>query len=418
MATKPLNPLELSDEDISNMIEPPAGETPAGDAIADAASAATPDGEPAGTEGLDPVGSGEAPETPADDTPLDPGAGEKDAEEEKPQLVPVPGSEPEEDPTKKEEGEAPKKQGDAPADPAGETKSGEGEDLLKGEEQPTAALADFYNKVMTPFKANGKTIEVRSPEEAIKLMQMGANYTRKLQDLQPHRKVLMMLENNGLLDEGKLSYLIDLDRKDPEAIKKLIKDTGLDPLEIDVTGDPAYREGSHRVSDEEVGFRTTLDELSSNPTGVDTLNAINSDWDQASKEALWQTPDIMTVIHEQREAGIYDVIKSEVDRQMTLGNIPPNTPFLQAYKTVGDAMASQVLADSDGGEPQNEPKETGQAKPQILATRTATPRQQVSNGDKASAASPTRGSPTTKPAMVNPLAESDEAFLKRMENRL
>ena len=51
-------------------------------------------------------------------------------------------------------------------------------------------------------------------------MQMGAGYGRKLQDMQPHLKTLRMLEKNNLLDEGKLSYLIDLDQKNPDAIKK------------------------------------------------------------------------------------------------------------------------------------------------------------------------------------------------------
>ena len=73
--------------------------------------------------------------------------------------------------------------------------------------------ADFnykegYEKLMAPFKANGKMITPRSPEEAISLMQMGANYTRKMQELQPYRKVMLMLQNNGLMDEEKLSFLI------------------------------------------------------------------------------------------------------------------------------------------------------------------------------------------------------------------
>lgn len=56
-------------------------------------------------------------------------------------------------------------------------------------------------------------MQVNSVDEAIQLMQMGANYTRKMQELQPHRKTLLMLENNGLLDEGKLSFLIDSDEE-------------------------------------------------------------------------------------------------------------------------------------------------------------------------------------------------------------
>jgi hypothetical protein len=278
-----------------------------------------------------------------------------------------------------------------------------------------------YEAIMKPFKANGKMVELRSPEEAIALMQMGANYTKRMQDIQPHRKVLMMLQNNGLLDEGKLSFLIDIDRRDPEAIKKLLKDGGLDPLEIDVSGDPAYVEGSHRIGDDEVKFRTTLDELGSNPAGAETLTEINTGWDQASKQVLWSSPEIMTVIHQQREMGVYEVIKAEVDRRITLGAIPPNTPFLQAYKTVGDEMANAAIAGSPGGEPSGATTAPGGSttQPTVVATRTEVPKSQLANGDRASAASPTRITPTaTTGDKSNPLAMADDEFLKSMNGRV
>lgn len=292
----------------------------------------------------------------------------------------------------------------------------------KGADLEQSALVTFYDTIMAPLKANGKTIELRSPEEAVALMQMGANYTKKLQDLRPARKVLTMLESNGMMDEGKLSFAIDLiEKKDPEAIKKLLKDAGINPLEIDADTDPAYVEGSHRVSDEQVNFHSTLDELSSNPAGVETITEINTSWDQASKQALWAAPEIMTVIHQQREAGIYDVVKAEVDRRITLGSIPATTPFIEAYKTVGDEMAQAAITAGGGGkdptgaatDPTKSP--TGGT---VVATRTETPKSPVANGDKASAASPTRSSPAPTGDKPNPLAMSDEDFLKNFQNRL
>lgn len=272
----------------------------------------------------------------------------------------------------------------------------------------------FYKKIMTPFKANGKTIELQSPDEAIQLMQMGANYTRKMQAIQPHRKVLLMLENNNLLDEDKLSFLIDIEKKNPEAIKKLIKDAGIDPLEIDTATEPSYHSGNHRVSDEEAGFRTILDELGSNPEGKATLQEINSHWDQASKEVLWSKPEIMTVIHTQRENGIYDRIANEVERQRSIGQIPPQMPFLEAYKTVGDSLAAAgAFADLVKS---SAPAPKMPATP--VATRVATPKPAVKNSEKVSAASPTRSTPRTAKTVINPLAMSDDDFLNQMQNRV
>lgn len=278
-------------------------------------------------------------------------------------------------------------------------------------DEPTSVInyEEQYNRLMAPFKANGKMITLNSPEELIQLAQMGANYTRKMQDIQPHRKVLQMLQNNGLLDEGKLSFLIDLDKKDPEAIKKLIKDTGMDPLDIDTSVEPAYKEGNHRISDEDVAFTTALEDIKSTPNGIETIQVINQ-WDHASKDLLWKSPDLMAVIHSQRDNGIYDRIATEIDRRKTLGIIPATVPFIQAYRVVGDELNNQgKFNDLVKPIPKNN---------QPIATRVVTPKPTVTNGTKASAASTTRSVTTSAKQLVNPLAMSDEDFLKQMNNRV
>lgn len=283
-----------------------------------------------------------------------------------------------------------------------ETKEKDTDNTETGQESNYKA---FYEKVMAPFKANGKLIELKSPEEAIQLMQMGANFTRKMQDIAPHRKVLLMLENNGLLDETKLSYLIDIDKKNPEAIKRLVKDSGIDPLDIDTETEPAYTVGNHHaVSDHEANFRSVLDELVSTPTGQETARVING-WDQASKNKLWNEPAAMVAINQQRENGIYDQISTEIERQKALGNIPVNTPFLDAYTHVGN-MLQQAGA-------------FGTPQPQApIATKVAAPKNRVDNSDKAKAAAPSKSTSKKAAPLVNPLAMSDEDFLKQMANRL
>lgn len=278
---------------------------------------------------------------------------------------------------------------------------------------------EFYKQVMAPFKANGKMIELRTPEEAVSLMQMGANYTRKMQDIQPHRKTLLMLENNGLLDSDKLSFLIDIEKGNPEAIKKLLKDKGVDPMSIDTSEDSTYLGGNHKVSDEEANFRNILDELGSNPDGKATLQTVNSTWDQASKEVLWKEPGVLSVIHQQRENGIYDRISTEVNRLRTLGQVPADTPFIQAYKVVGDAMQAagkfnDIVAPSGSGAA----AESTVAVQEPVATRVAAPKPAVTNGDQASAAAATRSTPVKTGKVVNPLAMSDDDFLKHMADRV
>ena len=261
-----------------------------------------------------------------------------------------------------------------------------------------------YEQIMAPFKANGKTMQVKSVDEAIQLMQMGANYTRKMQELQPHRKTLLMLENNGLLDEGKLSFLIDLDKKNPEAIKKLLQDAKIDPLDVDLEKESTYQEGNHKVSDEEAQFRLVLDELNSNPVGRETLQTINSTWDQASKEVLWKQPEVMNTIYQQRENGVYARITAEIDRRRTLGVIQVGVPFLEAYRVVGDELHKAGAF--------NDLFKSKAAAAAPVATRAAMPKP-TGLDPKAEAAAVHRGSPskTTSPLEAMQKASDDE-FLK------
>lgn len=298
-----------------------------------------------------------------------------------------------------------------------ESKSSESD---KKESAPTESektdYEAFYKEVMTPFKANGKLIELRNPAEAVQLMQMGANYTRKMQAIQQHRKVLTMLENNGLLDEGKLSFLIDIEKKNPDAIQKLVKESGIDPLDIDTSEESTYSPGNHSVSEEELNFRSALDELSSNPVGRETLQVINNTWDQASKDVLWKDPATMAAINQQREGGVYDRVVAEIERQRDFGNIPTNVPFLQAYKVIGERMTAEGAFNDLAVNQQQRQQAPKQQMP--LATRVAAPKATVAHSDKVSAASPTRSSPKKAEQFVNPLSLSDEEFMKQMGNRL
>ena len=327
------------------------------------------------------------------------------------------------------EGKTGEKGTDKPADDANKAKKENKDPAPNAETTQPVALkpeqkVEAYDQIMAPFKANGKTIELKSPQEAIRLMQMGANYTRKLQELQPHRKVLQMLQSNELLDEDRLSYLIDLDKKNPDAIKKLVKDSGIDPLEIDTSVESAYQPGNHRVSDEEVAFRTVLEDVQSTQGGQETLRIIHENWDQSSKEALWSQPEIMSVIQQQRENGIYDRIATEIERKRTLGEIAPNVPFLQAYNQVGAALvqagAFQDLAQKTEQSTANPTGDRGQpsGEKHVVATRTAAPKAVVVDDERARAASASRSSPRAARTLVNPLALPDDEFLAQMKNRL
>lgn len=195
-----------------------------------------------------------------------------------------------------------------------------------------------YEELLSPFKANGKDIKVDTVEDARSLMQMGANYNKKMAALKPNLKMVKMLDNHGLLDEEKLSYLIDLSKKDPEAVKKLVKDSGLDPLDID-TENIAYKPNAYNVSDNEVALDGILDDIRDTSSFNTTIDIIGNKWDEASKDMIAKDPNIIKVINEHVGSGIYKKVSEVVERERILGRLS-GLSDIEAYKQVGDAINS------------------------------------------------------------------------------
>lgn len=269
------------------------------------------------------------------------------------------------------------------------------------EPAPSIDYKKFYEAMMSPIKANGKTFQPRTPDEAIRMMQMGANYTQKMQGIAPYRKKIQMLQKAGLLEDEKLNYLIDLSQGNQEAIKKLLKDSKLDPLDLNVTEESQYTPGNHTVSDEEVQFQTAVDDLKSTPEGLETLRLIQG-WDQASLEAMWKTPSMMTTLNEQRQNGVYDFIMKEMEHQRMLGNIPEGTPFLEAYKAVGEHCLKTLQYQQQMQMQANLPK--------------GTLNKPVTNNNQVKKAAPSGRSNKTVSRFVDPFSLSDEEFEKQFNN--
>lgn len=206
---------------------------------------------------------------------------------------------------------------------------------------PEVDYKQFYETVMSTTKANGQAFAPRSAEEAVKLIQMGANYTKKMQALAPHRKMIQMLEKANIGSEQQLNYMIDLMNGNPNAIKKLLADSKIDPLDLDLENSDKYVPTNHTISDSEMRFRETIDNLASDPKGQETLQLVNG-FDQDSLTEVIKDPSIINTLHAQRTNGVFNLIVNEMQHQAVLGNLNPNTPFLEAYKQVGDYLLSQA----------------------------------------------------------------------------
>jgi hypothetical protein len=266
-----------------------------------------------------------------------------------------------------------------------------------------------YEKLLTPFRANGKNMQVNSVDDAITLMKMGANYNKKMAALKPNLRLMKMLQNNELLDEEKLSYLIDLDKKNPDAVQKFVKESGIDPLDIDDKKDTEYTPSTYTVNDTEVELDGVLDEIRDTDSFTRTIDIIGNKWDASSKKVLIETPAIIRVINEQVSNGIFDKITGVIESERMLGRLQ-GLSDLEAYKQVGQAIQAKRGFDT----PVNETSDTTED-----ATTTSNKTQDDPKlKSRKRAASSTRSAPgsTKKDNDYNPLALSDAEFEKVASN--
>ena len=254
-----------------------------------------------------------------------------------------------------------------------------------------------YERLLSPFRASKRDISVKSVDDARRLMQMGADYNFKMQALKPQLRIMRALEKNGLLDQNKINFLIDLDKKNPEAIKKFLKDKEIDPIDLDLSEEVDYKPKSYAPSDQEAALDDVLEEIRETPHFQRTIDVLGNQWDAESKQKLMELPQLIRVINDQIGNGIYDQVMAVVENERLMGRLQ-GLNDLMAYKTVGDALQAQGALKPVGRQSKPQPKVSHD--PKLKARKKA--------------ASPTKRSPTgqSKSSDFNPLALSDEEFEK------
>ena len=172
-----------------------------------------------------------------------------------------------------------------------------------------------YKDIFKPFKANGKDITPRTVEDVVQLMQMGANYTKKMQLMAPLKKAAESLSRADIKEDD-LNFLIDVHKGDKEAIKKLLTKHNVDPMELDLDS-TNYVPKNNIVSDEDVEYSNILDDIRDSLPKIQEI--MTSTWDTKSKEALLKDPNLMRALHEEIAMGRFDNVQAQLEIEKTFG---------------------------------------------------------------------------------------------------
>ena len=256
----------------------------------------------------------------------------------------------------------------------------------------------FYAKLTAPIKANGKEFTIKSAEDAIALIQQGINYSKNMADLKPSKAILKTLKEHNLTNADDISFLIDLHNKDPKAIAKLLKDSDINLYDFDTEQADGYAPSRKVI--EPTQLDDVVESLKDNPSFDAVLDDVVTGWDNDSKKFITSNPNVLKMLTEQKQSGLYDKIVNAVEYQRMLGKLD-GMSSIEAYSMIEQDFLSKEQPKS---KPATEQKEKFKA-PRPSSKKT------TDNSKKRKASSPQGSSKPTK-TNFNPLAISDEELLK------
>lgn len=263
----------------------------------------------------------------------------------------------------------------------------------------------FYSIITRPFKANGKEVQITDPNDIIRLVQQGMNYSKKMAEMKPNMGIIKTLQEHGLLDGSKLSYLIDLHNKKPEAIAKLVKDSEIDLYSFDADQGDSYipQNQVQPYSDLEL---VIADLQQNSESAVDMINRIADTWDSKSKQVINDNPEVLRILDQHYHEGIFDKAMAAVETEYMLGRVPANVPMINVYHSISDTLIQKQQQQ----QPQQQPKAFTAPRP-AQSKPVSNPN---NNNNKNKAAMPSASGNNNNNNNINPLAMSDEELLQYM----
>ena len=291
-------------------------------------------------------------------------------------------------------------------DEATPTDNSENMENSESVEEPYIDYKTEYEKITAPFKASGKTIQVRDSNEVISLMQKGVDYTKKQQALKPRLKELQILENQNMLGDN-LGYAIDLFNGNTKALAKLIKERNIDISELspNMYGDeennsPDYTPTNYSISDAEMRLKDVELTLKDSPN-FQRLFTMLTDLDDDSKAKFRNNPDLLLRLNEHMESGLYDQIQNELEHRRIVGDASVDgMNFYDAYTAVGN----EILAYNANLAQQQQQQQYEQNYAQQYQ------QQQLQQKRNSAKSTNSRSTGRSSPIMYDPLTCSDEEF--------
>ena len=193
----------------------------------------------------------------------------------------------------------------------------------------------FYEQVTSDYKANGKVMPgLKSPEDFKAALAMASNYALKTTAIKPHLGRIKMLKD---ISDDELNEMMDFKNRNPDVIKKALKEAGIDPLDIDPEAKVEYRANDYSVSQAEIEFEEIIDTIKDTPEFAVTSKVVTEVWDAESKKIMLDNPHLIKGLNEEIQMGRFDKIQGMIEQRRLLGRTNGMTD-LAMYQEIATAM--------------------------------------------------------------------------------
>lgn len=179
---------------------------------------------------------------------------------------------------------------------------------------------EFYEKVaLAKFTANGKEVEgFKNPEDLIRAQQMLHGYSDKMKVFKEYKKFLKPLEERGVTnDPDKFNLAMSLLDGDVEAIKKVLKDKNIDPMELDLE-DVKYTPKNVLPTNTQILIEETYEQAENLGIGDKFSRVVSKDWDVPSLQELVNNSAVRNDLLQHLSDGTYDIVQNEIRRMELL----------------------------------------------------------------------------------------------------
>jgi hypothetical protein len=253
-------------------------------------------------------------------------------------------------------------------------------------------LQSFYDEVTSEFIADGRKVKgFADPKKIIKSQQMSASYSNRMAALKPYRPLMKPLKERGYLDDpDKFNFDMQVADGDIEALKKLLKDKGIDPYELDMDNID-HKQKVYTASDIDIAVDDMFEDAKR--VGVDRQlqDAFSRDWDDESIVEILSNVKFGADLLDHIESGAYDMVQDRIASIKRLddgsfASMSKVDQYKAAVKSISEEQAKIAQQQQEmNAEPEAKEETQGESKADKEAEERAY-KERVAKNKKASAA--------------------------------